>query len=547
MATLTFKVALQRLHDVNELVQSQIAAGMDTTEILSSKFTSFCATFDALNSLTGHQIGELTKASNNGPWTQEQKLELARLFDGKGELDTQSSGKKALKRAANQKCTAFENFIPEDKWIMLKREKTQTTTRQHILADVASSINITNPDQPTLYRIVAILAYCERNVTFSQKNVFDAMDRIQANIKNAKKHKDMPYVEVYPCMADQLPDQIKSHAYPEGLPVVVDIAELDHILGSAKMRGRQDIPEHMAWMKDVPEHLMPAVLETVRKQGLAEATHMSQHRSEPMPNYQPLSSMDLRARSRRFAVPQHPSFGTLAPRASPSSHVDSEHVKDEPDDDAFGVANVLDIEEYKATIKEELKKKLEAEMKAQFIMVKKQTDLVENDNEDKCTHGTIGDLEDAMKARLSPKDKKKMIAAEKKASKQKIDAEKRAKKAEENAAIQKAKEDAKTAKVAAKAAPKTKAKAKSANKVMKRPAMDVDSVKIPPKIMKITMTDVFNKLKGRRRELNYKIFTNIASDYGYKRAKNEGAEYEVYRAFARVQYKKASAMWHDTA
>ena len=127
------------------------------------------------------------------------------------------------------------------------------------------------------------------------------------------------------------------------------------------------------------------------------------------------------------------------------------------------------------------------------------------------------------------------------AAKKAADAENRTKKAADKENMKKAKQEAKAAaKVAA------KGKAKGTEKVMKRPAKAVDAVKIPSKILKINMKDVFKKLRERRKELSYKNFTNIASDHGYKRAKDQGAGYDVYRAFGRLQYRKAADIWNGT-
>ena len=305
--------------------------------------------------------------------------------------------------------TNLINFITEDKWIILKNlVKTNTPARQHILAEIAASVNIINPDQPTLYRMVSILAHCEKNYAMSQKEVFNFMDRIKYIIKAKKKDKALPYVEAYPHAADNLPDQIKNHAYPEGLPVVVDIPELTNILGDSKMRGRQDIPADMAWLNEVPPHLKATVLDSVRKQGLAEATHMSQHHSESAPKSETLSSIDLRGKSRRFAVPQAPRFGNLAPRALPSSHVKDEQTETY---ESFGLEDVKNIAEYRAKLKEEVKKELEDEMKGKLFKAepedadddKDDTDDEENTHE---KHGSIDELENAMKNRVSPKEKR---------------------------------------------------------------------------------------------------------------------------------------------
>ena len=163
---------------------------MDYDEIMKAKLASFCERCDALQNLSSSQVGELTKASISDPWTQEQKLSFARIFDARAELATQASSKSG--RRGNQKCNSFENFIAEEKWVPLKSNTTTTSARQHILADVAASINIVNPDQPTLYRMGASIAHCEKNYSISHKDVFACMDRIQDKIKTAKQVKDEP-------------------------------------------------------------------------------------------------------------------------------------------------------------------------------------------------------------------------------------------------------------------------------------------------------------------------------------------------------------------
>ena len=171
---LTFKVALQSLEDVAHLVQCQVAAGMKESDIMSAKFASYSQRFESLQAVTSQQIAELTKASNAGPWTSEQKLAFARMFDEKGEI----VANKNAKMRPSQKCITFENYIPEDQWIKLKNVKTSNSARQHIIADIAARVNIINPDQPTLFRMVSIIAHCEKNYGVTQKEVFECMDRI---------------------------------------------------------------------------------------------------------------------------------------------------------------------------------------------------------------------------------------------------------------------------------------------------------------------------------------------------------------------------------
>ena len=107
---LTFKVALQSLEDVTQLVQCQVAAGMKAPDIISAKFASYSHRFESLQTVTSQQIAELTKASNEGPWTSEQKLAFARMFDEKGEIVANKYGKKARTRSVSRSRTIFQKI-----------------------------------------------------------------------------------------------------------------------------------------------------------------------------------------------------------------------------------------------------------------------------------------------------------------------------------------------------------------------------------------------------------------------------------------------------
>ena len=91
---------------------------------------------------------------------------------------------------------------------------------------------------------------------------------------------------------------------------------------------------------------------------------------------------------------------------------------------------------------------------------------------------------------------------------------------------------------------------KPAGAPLKRPAAKshLDDIVVPAKVLKIDMTNIFVKLRGRRHELNmtFKKFTNNASDAGLRAATRAGADWWQCRAFARMQYNKASDVWYET-
>ena len=70
---------------------------------------------------------------------------------------------------------------------------------------------------------------------------------------------------------------------------------------------------------------------------------------------------------------------------------------------------------------------------------------------------------------------------------------------------------------------------------------------LPAKFRKIDMTDVFVKLRERRKELtmNRNKFVNNASDAGRRRAKAVGATWEQERGFAGIQYYAAADIWDN--
>ena len=62
--------------------------------------------------------------------------------------------------------------MPESTWRDVKSKEVSLVSSAYNIARAAISINLINPDQPTLFRMVSILAYGEGNDDFSQDDVF---------------------------------------------------------------------------------------------------------------------------------------------------------------------------------------------------------------------------------------------------------------------------------------------------------------------------------------------------------------------------------------
>ena len=106
--------AASELAEVATLVESQVAAGMPRDEVVHALFESWASRLGGLSSCSQGDKAHITSALNAGPWTESQRLELARTIL----VGTSNATQK--KKRANQKCVFIENFVPEDVWVNLK-------------------------------------------------------------------------------------------------------------------------------------------------------------------------------------------------------------------------------------------------------------------------------------------------------------------------------------------------------------------------------------------------------------------------------------------
>lgn len=272
------------LADIPALLDAQAAAGLDRDEVIESLFRSWTSRFSNLGRLSDKGKTVITQALNDGPWSASQVKDLASILLH-GKSSAAKSGK-AANRRPNQKCMHFENFIPMSVIIKLRDPvKYSQPSRASMLAATARSIGIELVDLPTLFRMIAILAYLEGKYDYTQQDVFDIMNSIQRFIKSVPRDSSLPFIEHYPVEVSGLPEPIRKHAYtPDAMPVVVDWPELSTVLGSNKMKGGRD--DHSkgskapAWLEHVPTDLKSTVLNAVKGQK-ASGSSKAQHRQEP--------------------------------------------------------------------------------------------------------------------------------------------------------------------------------------------------------------------------------------------------------------------------
>lgn len=244
------EVLSKELIDANELLASQERAGLNKDDVLESMFRSWLARLSSPGQkFTDKGKAILTDAIRQGPWNENQTKELARIVLTNGT----KQNPKSMGRRANQKLLHIQNMVPTEVMLKLKGKQFSLASKASILAGVATGLGLQCPDNPTLFHMVAFLAFCEDNWDMSQAETFKVMDMLQRFIKATPPNSKLSYLEVYPPTAALLPDDLKASAFKDGsLPPEQQIPELNTILGTNKMRGRVS-GKQPEWFKHVPD------------------------------------------------------------------------------------------------------------------------------------------------------------------------------------------------------------------------------------------------------------------------------------------------------
>ena len=495
----TAEQATSELGDVNDLVNSQVAAGMSRDEVVEALYVSWADRLARLSTCSQNDKAAITNALASGPWSDAQRKELART------ILVGSRGAIASKKRPNQKCIYLENFVPQDVWVKLK-DPTQYSqlTRASLLAGVAHSIGIECPDQPTLYRMVSILAYCEKNYEMAQDEVHKLMDKIQSFIKGQPRTADVPYIDHYPCAAKELPSILVKRAYGSGdLPVEVDIPELGIILGDSKMRGRpkNNLPD---WLEHVPDNYKGLVIQqmSATKRSRSSSSHdMLQASGSNLQQFYPMPSAHLlRGATMPAQPPRRLTEGIDGPPTK-AEHADTEVKKEPNDSEADGRAGPPTRAELAALGVEELEEQL---LTGMLKNGKRKKLAVKRVSKDKTTAGKV-------KVRVNVKATRKVEPTG----------------------------GAGMKKPAAAEASHSKAK-KAAG--MKKPAAAAASHG-KPVANNIDIAGLFAKLRVRKASMTRKQFVSMAYHHAQQMAKSAGFGEDEAKAIARDAHGKASRMY----
>ena len=500
------------LSGAKKLLAAQMKAGLDKDAILTGLFASTRARIESMSELSRQQITELTEMSNDGPWSDEQRKELANVMCNLCVSNT------VKYRRSNQSCAFFENFVPQEKWREVKNTKNSLLVRAQVLAKVAASIGLINPTEPTLFRMVAILAYCDNDPDMSQTTVFDFMEKIKVFIKSVKIPKDFPYIVEYPAAASQLPSDLLNRAFPveEDIPVEVVIPDLDTILAGKTQRGRAAEP---AWLQHVPEEFRPMVAAQIMKSSGARASSSHQPASQPVPTEAAHDHMPLADTLRELRAKLRP---TVKHEAKFKDEVKDElkhEVKDETKDDetpatkyeaSFGIA-----EPFARPVKSEAEQR-----------------------------GTLEDMEHNLVAACKARDA---------AAKAKAKAKSKAKSKPKSQPWAEHFSDDESVDDGAKEAVKKRPAAAQTGVPQKRPAAaiaDAHDADGPSReclqlVRDVDMKDVFKRLRAARGDPDMYMnkFCSAAYSSARTRANNHGATVVASKEFGGYNYKRAKTLW----
>ena len=265
---------------------------------------------------------KLTASINLGPWTDAQKDDLVDI------ITKPKSATQKTKRRRGQTCLHFENFVPAAALVKLKdTERYSQNSRLSIIASVAKSLNLINPGEKTRFHMIKLLAHCEDNWEYEQTQVHKLMDKVREFIQCGRVKKDLPYLEVFPLSADDLPRDLKIHAYgsESDLPLIVHMPHLDGVLNGRKQRGR-DKADNMAWMQHVPEKFRHQVMGSISRPSPTSAppsSHAAIGASLGMPSAEMFRyGVPLKQEGGRYVKPE-PKGDT--PMISPKVENDSDH------------------------------------------------------------------------------------------------------------------------------------------------------------------------------------------------------------------------------
>ncbi len=181
--------------------------------LLQSQVVALLSTFATSTDITLEVATEVTREIVAGPWSDEQKIQLAA---GLAEAQV-----RVVRRGprATQTCTTLENFFTDAEWAMIMNEDLSLAPKIQTVAGRMWKLGMTCPSEKTLMRAGAVVvvgaqpgvqlkAAEKQSVCLKVKEAVKVLDK-------ARPH-PIPHVTSYPLNPANLPQHLFSFAYGEG-------------------------------------------------------------------------------------------------------------------------------------------------------------------------------------------------------------------------------------------------------------------------------------------------------------------------------------------
>ena len=253
---------VEHLTHVGGLVEASIKTGMDQRKVVTSQYMRWYSLLNALDKKERDALDcDAAKyAILHGPWTTKQKQKLCSILhigidleDAEECMDSSASEAIAMNRRSHNCCERFENYMTAKDWVRVRKSAGVVFGICQVLARRAHLLNMRLPSEPTLFRMMQIIAHVmEMDVT--QDWLKNTKETLRALLKNMFKRcpKDtLPSVPVFPFSASELSTELYNAAYDvdEDPPVDVDMPELD--IACLGLKTRSPKADH-AWLASVP-------------------------------------------------------------------------------------------------------------------------------------------------------------------------------------------------------------------------------------------------------------------------------------------------------
>jgi hypothetical protein len=222
---------IEELQNMHSFLLAQDACGICREDALEMHFDELSVKIENMRELDAKQKHVLTAAIASSSYSASQKKQLASMLmktvTCKSQLQLASPTRRNM-----QSLVHIGNYIPMKMWVLLKDQSLIEASKLQLLAGLASNLGLTCPSEPTLFKMVSIFAYCQKLFDMTQDDVSLYKSQIRTAIqdinKKTKKPTHFPHLTSYPNTAAELPDVIKSYAYPDDImPDTVQIPELD--------------------------------------------------------------------------------------------------------------------------------------------------------------------------------------------------------------------------------------------------------------------------------------------------------------------------------